>query len=271
MKKIFTLIALASSVTLFGQSFSVYKTNNSQTTITATITNGYSLADVTSSSAQSKGTFKIVNNSASTTSLNIIRTIVYQAPTLILDGSTNTPYTYFCFGNTCFPSNVSTAGSSDYTILGAAGSTVAPFDNSKDNAQPFIVYFEEAPTTGNYYVRYKIFNVSNPNDSISFNYKYNEFPGIGINENVNTIESVSDVFPNPSNNAVNFSLQLKKESDVKVEVFNSLGSLVYTTTESRSVGKNKLSFDCSKYNSGLYFVTISAGESKITKRLVISK
>jgi hypothetical protein len=269
MKKIFTLISLAVSSLMFGQSFSLYKTNNSQTAITGTITNGYYLSEATSANAQAKGTFKIVNNSAATTSLNIIRTIVYQNPMLILDGSSNTPNTYFCFGNTCFPSNVSTATSFDYTILGPSGSTSAPFDNSKDNNQPFLPYLEEGAVVGKYFVRYKIFNVNNPNDTLSFTYLYNDFAG--VNEAASALETVSDVYPSPSANVAHINVTLTHESPVKIQVYNSLGVLVQNGNEQKLSGKNKLTIDCTNLSAGLYFVSVASGESKITKRLIVNK
>lgn len=274
MKKTFTLFLLGLGFGLSAQSFSVYKTNNSQTVNTATITNGYVISDVTTAStptAQSVASFKIklVNNTASTATLSVLRKVVYQNPALLLDGAGNMPDTYFCFGFNCFPSTVNSPSAADYCVLGASGSTVSPFDNSKDNGTPFIVYIVEGLTQGKYFVNYKVFDINNPTDSVSFTVKYNEFQG--VEESPNIIESVGNLYPNPTTNNAQFSLVLKQESAVKVEVFNSLGALVYNSTEQKLAGKNKLSLDCSNFNSGLYFVTVTSGESKITKRLVINK
>ena len=269
MKKIFTLLSVALSPLMFAQSFSVYQTNNSQTIISNTITNGYNLEDVTTASSQSKATFKIVNNSASSLTLSIIRTVEFQNPTMFLDGSTNVPTTYFCFGNTCFPSNVATVTSFDYTILGPAGATSSPFDNSKDNGQPFIVYLDEAGSLGKYFVRYRIYNVNNSSDEISFLYIYNDFAG--IKENVKAIQDVGNVNPNPVNNLAQVSFNLNEEASVKIQVYNSLGAIVYSGADHGSAGKNKLNIDCSNYSSGLYFVAISSADTKITRKFVVNK
>ena len=269
MKKIFTLFTVALSSAALAQSFSIYKTNNSQSTITGTITNGYELIEVTTPSNQAKGTFKIVNNTANTLSLSIQRTVEFQNPALVLDGSTTTPNTYFCFGNTCFPSNVSTVSSSDYTILGPAGATSSPFDNSTDNSQPFIIYLEEGAVTGKYFIRYRVFNVNNPSDELTFRYIYNDFAG--INEASKSVQDISNVFPNPSGNIAHISFNLTEETPVKIQVHNSLGAMVYNSIENRTSGRNKVNIDCSHYNSGLYFVTITAGDTKITKKLVVNK
>lgn len=269
MKKIFTLLSIAFGSFMFGQSFAVYKTNNAQTSITNTITNGYNLEDLTSAGLQTKATFKIVNKTAATLTLNIVRSVEFENPTMFLDGSTNTPSTYFCFGNTCFPSNVNSVSAFDYTILGPAGATSAPFDNSKDNGQPFIVYFDEGAAVGKYFIRYTISNVNNLSDQVSFLYIYNDFAG--ISENTKTLEEVGNVYPNPATNQAHVSFNLNEAASVKTQVYNSLGALVYNGAEQMLAGKNKLNIDCSNYNSGLYFVTITAGGTKITKRLVVDK
>ncbi|HWY12918.1 MAG TPA: T9SS type A sorting domain-containing protein [Bacteroidia bacterium] len=50
-----------------------------------------------------------------------------------------------------------------------------------------------------------------------------------------------------------------------------IGSLVYDENEQQLSGKNKLNIDCTNFNSGLYFITVTAGNSKVTKRLVVNK
>lgn len=272
MKKLFTFLSLAITGAALAQSFSLYKTNNAQTTITATVTNNYVISDVTSPNGQTKTTLKIINNSATTLTLGLSRLVYYQNPSLILDGSTNKPNTYFCFGNTCFPSNVNVAPSTDYTILGPAGSTTLtpPADNSTANGQPFLIYVDEGTVTGKYFVRYKVYNVNNPNDTLSFTEKYNEFQS--VSENNAIIDAAGDVYPNPVNNNASIALTLKQESPVKVQVYNSLGALVYSGQETKlAQGKQKISLDCSSFNSGIYFVNINAGDDKITKRMVINR
>ena len=269
MKKIFTLISIALSTFAFGQSFSLYKMNNTLTSTLNTISNGYELEDVTVANSQTKAKIKIINNGASTLTLAVSRTVIFQSPNLVLDGSTTTPYTYFCFGNTCFPSNISSVTPTDYTILGPAGATSTPFDNTKDNGQPFEIYFEEANTLGKYFISYRVYNVNNPNDELTFRYIYNDFAG--INENSKTITDISNIYPNPAVNLANISINLTEETPVKIQVYNSLGVMIRNDIENKPSGKNKLGIDCSNYNSGLYFVSVTAGNSKITKKIIVNK
>lgn len=275
MKKIFTFLFLALTSCLLAQNYSVYQVNNSQMINTATLTNGYIMAQgtaaSTSTASPSISTFKVklVNNTASTLTLSVIRRVIYNNPALKLDGAGNLPDSYFCYGFQCFPSNVGSPGSGDYCVLGASGSTVSPYDNSRDNGTPFVIDLAEGLVQGKYFINYTVYNVNNINDSVCFTVKYNEF--LSVQENTDVIEAIGNLYPNPSTNNAQLSIVLKQESPVKIQVFNNLGSLVYNGNEQKLSGKNKLSVDCTNFTSGLYFVTVTAGDSKITKRLVINK
>jgi hypothetical protein len=274
MKKIFTFLFTASITTLFSQSFSAYRMNNALTATVQTLTNGGVRNEATSANSTNSFHIKLVNNSASTLTLSVLRTVVYNNPALLLDGQGNTPDSYFCFGQNCFGSNVNTPPSTDYCTLLASGntSTVAPpySDNSEDCGTPFTVYLKEGTVQGKYFIRYRLYNVANANDTLTFDLRYNEF--LGVNSISDPVEDVSDVYPSPSVNTANLNITLKRESPVKVQVYNSIGALVYSGQEQKlATGKNKLSIDCSNYSSGVYFVSISTADSKITRRLIIDK
>ena len=112
--------------------------------------------------------------------------------------------------------------------------------------------------------------MNNANDTLTFTVKYNEF--LSVAENNSIIESASDVFPNPSNSTAYIALNMNQENQVKVQVYNTLGALVINNQEQKlSQGKNKIAIDCANLTSGLYFVSVTAGSSKVTKRLVINK
>lgn len=275
MKKIFTLILSGTSALFFAQNIAVFGIGNSGCGSTSTITNGAVVSIATTASTLLSNPnitvkkFNAQNLTASTVTLSVTRYVYYQSPALKLDGVGPAPDTYFCFGS-CFPSNVNSPTSSDWQVLGPVGTTLTPFDNTCANTSIFTVDLAEGLTIGKYFVRYKIFNVNAPNDSLSFTVKYNEF--LSVNENTALIESASDVYPNPTNNHAYVNLNLNSESPVKVQVYNSLGSLVYNGAEQKlAAGKNKVGVDCGNLNSGLYFMSLTAGNSKITKRFIIDK
>ena len=80
------------------------------------------------------------------------------------------------------------------------------------------------------------------------------------------IASVATISPNPSNGI--FNVTLKSNSDVNITVANAIGQVVvnknFTSTE-------VVSFDLSNQNNGVYFVTITNGNSKTVKKVVLNK
>lgn len=269
MKKIFTFLLLGVGVSVYAQTFALYKTAPNGS-ITNTITNGggYTTATTTNSLLEEKVLIK--NTSAATHTYNVIRSIVVQNPTLILDGSSNTPNTYFCFGYQCFGSSVSQPSSSDYTILGPAGSTSEPYDNSKDNGTPFVLYFSEGAQKGHYVVRYKVYNIADAADTIAFTVTYNS-ETVGI-KTIQKSDLSFEIFPNPSHDGSAIFITLNKSEELQYQLYNSLGSIVYSNSKQKySAGKNQLSIGGDALSDGVYFISLSNGQFSATRKLIISK
>lgn len=268
MKKIFTFFVLVASSHFYSQStFNLYQGG----TVNA-VSNGTIINETTAANNESIITIKLKNTSASTQTYTVKRTIQYNVPTLDVSGNPSTPETYFCFGFACFGNNVNEPTSDDYTILLAAGQTATtlPYSDDSDlNGTPFKIYLKEGSSTGKYFVYYKVYNVNNANDSISFTVKYNEF--LGVNSVQGPIESVSEIHPNPTTTSAYLAISLKHEAEVKANVYNVLGALVSSSSQKYSPGKHKLFLDCKSLNNGLYFIKITSGESVTTKRLIIDK
>ena len=254
----------------FAQSFSVYKMDVNSI-VTATLNNGGSIYEATTANLQTSTKIKIKNNAASTQTFNVIRTVVFQSPTLDLSAVPNNPTTYFCFGNNCFTPPVATAGPSDYTILAASGQTSTTFptaDNSKDNNQPFSIYLEEGPTTGGYIVKYKVFNVANANDTSVFYIGYNTTVGI---KNIDLTSLSFNIYPNPANNEATVFVNSINSADVKLSVTNSLGQLIYTKQQNLNATSGNINLDCKNLAAGIYIIIVESDKNTETKKLVISK
>ena len=271
MKKIITFIILGLSTCISAQSFSVYKTNNLGTN-TETITNGYSLIETSSPSTLINTKIKIKNNAATTQTFNVIRSIVAQNPVLFLDNSANTPSSYFCFGYTCYSSAVNTAPSTDYTILSASGSTSTTFpfaDNSYANSQPFSIYLDEGTAPGYYVIKYKVFNVANANDTLSFKVIYNQT--LGVKENKNSLDFLCDIYPNPSKDETSLKINAISATKANVVIVNSLGQTICTKKIDLSSGTNLVELDTKNYASGLYSVIVETNNQKVIKKLIVTK
>ncbi|MBL4594555.1 MAG: Omp28-related outer membrane protein [Flavobacteriales bacterium] len=92
----------------------------------------------------------------------------------------------------------------------------------------------------------------------------------GINELVN--EQTISMFPNPTNSYSTISFNLNKEAIVDMKVYNSLGSLVYTTgDETMLAGMQEITFDGTQLPKGMYFINLTIGDQVITKKLVLQE
>ena len=81
-----------------------------------------------------------------------------------------------------------------------------------------------------------------------------------------------NLFPNPATESFEISYNLRKSSDIKLSIFNSLGQEIETLTdEVKSAGDYKQSFNCSNLTSGLYYIVLLNDDFKQVKKIVISQ
>jgi hypothetical protein len=79
-------------------------------------------------------------------------------------------------------------------------------------------------------------------------------------------------YPNPFNPATTISFTMGKTANVTLEVYNLLGEKVATLVNGRkSAGEHLVEFEASNFSSGLYFYTLTAGEFKKTRKMVLMK
>ncbi|MGB0347569.1 MAG: T9SS type A sorting domain-containing protein [Balneolaceae bacterium] len=84
---------------------------------------------------------------------------------------------------------------------------------------------------------------------------------------------LSQNYPNPFNPSTNIQFSLPKTSDVKLEVFNSIGVLVATLIDDqKQAGFHTVRFDASRYSSGMYFYRLIANNAVVsTKKMILIK
>jgi len=85
--------------------------------------------------------------------------------------------------------------------------------------------------------------------------------------------NLSQNYPNPFNPSTNIRFDLPKASDVKLEVFNSIGAKVATlANERKSAGSYTVRFDASHLASGMYFYRlIASGNTIATQKMLLIK
>jgi hypothetical protein len=108
----------------------------------------------------------------------------------------------------------------------------------------------------------------------------NDIVYIGINPNdiptaTNDLSSVhsfslSSNYPNPFHGKTSLNINLKKASDITIEISDLLGRVRSTNKYSNfSSGSHTLSIDASKFTSGVYTYKVKVGSDVMTKKMII--
>ena len=95
---------------------------------------------------------------------------------------------------------------------------------------------------------------------------------VGVSETAELISQndVSQNFPNPFNGTSSVIVNLRTKSDLSLEVVNITGQRVFETkSKAAYTGANVLTIDASNLTPGVYFYTVRAGESTVTKKMIV--
>lgn len=93
----------------------------------------------------------------------------------------------------------------------------------------------------------------------------------GFNEtNALDASSVSQNFPNPFRGSSTVFVNLDEKMELSLEVTNLMGQVVYTLpAKTYNAGKVDLTIEAGNLESGVYFYTVHAKDSSITKKMII--
>tara|TARA_Y100001970_G_C14069560_1_gene768624 strand:+ start:237 stop:866 length:630 start_codon:yes stop_codon:yes gene_type:complete len=84
--------------------------------------------------------------------------------------------------------------------------------------------------------------------------------------------SISSVYPNPFNPLVNIEFSLNASMVTSIDVVDINGNHIQQLSNSfLSAGNHSIIWDGSSNSSGVYFISISNGESKISKKIILMK
>ena len=79
-------------------------------------------------------------------------------------------------------------------------------------------------------------------------------------------------YPNPFNPITTISYQIPKSGEVTIKVYDSIGKEVATlVNEEKQRGRYSVMFDASNLTSGIYFYSLTSGNFKETKKLILLK
>ncbi|MDY0141855.1 MAG: T9SS type A sorting domain-containing protein [Bacteroidales bacterium] len=241
MKKILllgVLFGLLSSA-IFAQSFEVYNSDSE-------LINGQSITLNTTVNGDATvyyWTIKNVSSVQKTLKLSL------ELQTAQIDGSLHSmchPLT-----ETSYPGCGSDWSSSTPNIILNAGEVSGNGDFS----------FKQGPNAGVTTIKYKVYDVNNESDFITFTITYTSLTAI----NLNKIENLT-VAPNPASNR--FALSSDFGAGASVEIYNVLGKLVKKVNFSNA---EKIDIDCSTWENGYYFCRLfDANKIKKTVKLIVT-
>lgn len=92
--------------------------------------------------------------------------------------------------------------------------------------------------------------------------------GISSAEGTNTNDFL--LYPNPGSDLVNLGLSLNEEGNVRIDVYNSLGELVYSETKQNlAAGQHRIELNAGNWANGLYSVTVSTAGGTTMRKLTV--
>jgi hypothetical protein len=97
---------------------------------------------------------------------------------------------------------------------------------------------------------------------------------IGVNDPSATIKDfrLEQNYPNPFNPSTTISYSVPKNAFVSLKVYDVSGKEIKILVNGmQTAGTKEVSFDASNLPSGVYFYTISAGDFKDTKKMILVK
>lgn len=94
------------------------------------------------------------------------------------------------------------------------------------------------------------------------------YPAVGMSEN-NSTGILVNLAPNPVQESLQFNLNLPSASDITLQLMNSFGQLLFEKHISKqAAGEYTEAIDTGTLSSGIYFVNVSTGNGRWTRRIV---
>jgi hypothetical protein len=177
-----------------------------------------------------------------------------------------TSVAYFCFAGLCYLASDSESLNSLTLTPGQKASAVSS-TNQYNVLQVDLDEFEA--TRKHNIIKYTVFNVNVPADSVQITMNYNADLGpVGIKESEKEAFSF-DVYPNPAKTVTAIKVNASKSGHVKITLFNSIGAVVLQKDATVSEGRNRVELNVDHLPSGVYIARLGDGANHTSKKIVI--
>jgi len=135
-----------------------------------------------------------------------------------------------------------------------------------------MIYVHSIPGTG--YLTVRTEKVSDPNEYINVNFGCSYNP-LGINQISSEIPSGFELYqnyPNPFNPMTNVKFQIPKSGVVDLKIYDILGNEIETLINRQlNPGTYEVSFNASRYPSGIYFYKMRYGNITESRKMILLK
>jgi hypothetical protein len=94
---------------------------------------------------------------------------------------------------------------------------------------------------------------------------------VDVNETAAQALEISQNYPNPFNGNTYVEVTLNKAANVSVEVTTVTGQKVVMNDYGfKTAGTHNVVIDGSQLTTGIYFYTVTAGQSKVTRKMMVN-
>lgn len=94
---------------------------------------------------------------------------------------------------------------------------------------------------------------------------------VGVNETPADLLEIAQNFPNPFTGQTNIDITLSESSNVSLEVYSLTGQKVAVNDFGfKTTGQHTLTLDGSQLTTGVYFYTVTAGQQKVTRKMMVN-
>ena len=170
---------------------------------------------------------------------------------------------YYCFGANCFNANTNTVFIPTQNVTLASGAMLP----NGAGTYGLKTDFDDNNVIGNSIVRYTLYDINNPIDSVSFTINY-DVSAVGIKLHETIKFAMNQCIPNPAKEFTIIPYEIKNyDGNAKLILNDILGNKVREIKLEEASGNLKI--DLTGLNEGIYFYTLQIKQKNMISRKLI--